>query len=373
MDLVIKRNQNLQEKLIKRVLNIDTAFINTFKNTSYNTNKTKCFVSCKAGNCVSSRIREENNVTDSTCRKEYIARDKFKNRAYPLDSADFLMEIPEKIYKAYSMTLSEISLPTQIYNISPDLYNNYFRIYNEQNNYNKFETFEIPPGMYNINTLIEVINKAIGKSQLNPNNITFKYNDTIDKIYIIKNHPNKDIIDFSHHGQCETMDFNTTLGWLLGFRMPAYSTEEDAGGLYYQKVIEQNELNGLWPNQKIENSIMPQIGGELIEGIVAEGSPSLKSEYLYLIIDEYNRNKNNEHVTLLNNHSNIIAKIPLITLDTKIVIDNEKFYEINRTRTYFSPVNIEKVNIKLIDRFGRKIDIGINTINLTLEFDCVYT
>ena len=32
-----------------------------------------------------------------------------------------------------------------------------------------------------------------------------------------------------------------------------------------------------------------------------------------------------------------------------------------------------KTKIQLLDRFGRKVDLGINTINASLEFECAYS
>ena len=51
------------------------------------------------------------------------------------------MDTPEKVYKALSMEVTHLSLPSKIYNISGGIMrNNYFRI--DDN------VFEVPSGMY---------------------------------------------------------------------------------------------------------------------------------------------------------------------------------------------------------------------------------
>ena len=110
-----------------------------------------------------------------------------------------------------------------------------------------------------------------------------------------------------------------------------------------------------------------------IEGIVAEASPSIRMDYLYMIVDEYNRNKNDEYMTTANKFSNVLAKVPLATTNNGISVTYDCFYYINRKRTYFSPINVEKLKIQLLDRFGRKVDLGINTINASVEFECAYS
>jgi len=410
MDLVIQKNNEIRQKMIKKVVSIDTALLNTFKYTSCSKDKTKCFAMCKSdGSCVSvcGGSSSADTVSHIKCNKECAARNNYKNLAFPIDSANFMMDTPDKVYKVLTMEVTHISLPCKIYNISQELSNNYFRI---------DETiYEIPPGMYTIQELVNVISIAVKDKH-----IRFYYDSVIDRVYIIKKGENDNnfTIDFTHLSGCQNLDHNTTLGWALGFRLPYYLLADGADGINYQgTVVEQNKLKGNWPDQKHVSSTMPSLRAmvrkndendeddevltgapildytlnnfgdnetkssvesiiprpAIIEGIVAEASPSIKMDYVYMVVDEFNRNKNDEYMTSANKFSNVLAKIPLINTIHGISVDNVIFREINRKRTYFSPINIEKLNVKFLDRFGRKIDLGINTINTTIEFECVYS
>jgi len=419
MDLVIQRNSDIKQKIIKKVVSVDTALLNTFRYTFCRTDKRQCLAACASdGSCVPICDGQSNNVSHTKCNKECAARNNFKNLAFPIDSANFMMDTPDKVHKALTMEVSHLSLPCKIYNISQELRNNYFRV--------NTTVHEIPPGMYTIQELVNVISIAVSGRD-----IRFYYDSVIDRVYILRmNDEVDDIIDFTHLSGCLNLEHNTTLGWALGFRLPVYSMTTIVGssnGINYQDLsgagpgAPQDTLAGNWPDQKYANSIMPFLRGDdadgnvltgapildytlnnwrdhpggteadpatanvkggvesiverpaTIEGIVAEASPSIKMDYLYMVVDEFNRNKNDEYMTSANKFSNVLAKIPLINTIHGISVDNVIFREINRKRTYFSPINIEKLNVKFLDRFGRKIDLGINTINTTIEFECAYS
>lgn len=425
MDLVIQRDGNIKQKLIKRVLSIDTALLSTFRYTFCKVDKTKCFLACRGdGGCVP--ICDKKNLSldmsddiqkfktsHTQCHKECVARNNFKNRAFPIDSADFTMDTPEKIYKALTMKLAHVSLPKKIYNISPELKNNYFRIWEEGS---VEHIFEIPAGMYSVKELVNVISIAVEKLD-----VRFYYDRIIDRVYILSKNSEILVIDFSHMAGCQNMDDNTTLGWALGFRLPAYTTDtfQSYKGTDYQtEPISQDMIEGNWPDPKYrgygDKYTMPFLRGEAVNvnsvtnvttgapildptdqedlvggdvaqnvedgiaarpneiyGIIGEASPSLSIDYIYVVVDDFNRNKNDEYMTTANKFSNVLAKIPLLTRQGQILIGDIK--TIYKQRTYFSPVNIEKLRVKLLDRFGRKLDLGINTINATIEFECAYS
>ena len=426
MDLVIKRDGNIKQKLIKKVLSIDTALLNTFRYTFCNVNKTKCFLKCRGdGPCVPMCDKKKLSLdmnddihkfktSNTQCHKECVARNNFKNRAFPIDSADFTMDTPDKVYKVLTMKLAHISLPRKIYNISSELKNNYFRIWDELS---LEHIIEIPPGMYSIKEIVNVMSIAVVNLQLR-----FYYDKIIDRVYILaKNREESLVIDFSHIAGCQNMDDNTTLGWALGFRLPAYTTDslQSPKGTDYQDIVDkrQDEIEGNWPDAKFKGYsyeyTMPFMRGEAINmisstnvtvgapildptdqedfvnvtaeniedggaarpneiyGIIGEASPSILIDYVYVVVDDFNRNKNDEYMTSANKFSNVLAKIPLITRQGQIFIGDIK--TIHKQRTYFSPVNIEKLRVKILDRFGRKLDLGINTINATIEFDCEYS
>ena len=46
--------------------------------------------------------------------------------------------------------------------------------------------------------------------------------------------------------------------------------------------------------------------------------------------------------------------------------------QLNRTREYFGPVDIERLQISLIDEYGRKLDLNNMDWSMTLVFEHLY-
>jgi len=93
---------------------------------------------------------------------------------------------------------------------------------------------------------------------------------------------------------------------------------------------------------------------------------------LFLRIDDFNNNfkrtviSNNEDFLLSNN---ILAKIPIGTASNTLLVQEDK---INKTRKYFGPVNIKKIRIKLLDRFGNVVNMNNNNYTFTLQLTQLY-
>ena len=129
----------------------------------------------------------------------------------------------------------------------------------------------------------------------------------------------------------------TTFGWLCGFRLTSY-------------------LN-------ITSCISS-------EGLFDNGSDN----YLYIIIDDYQYNTNSTNIvgfdqSVLN--ENVIAKIPFKNNKYSFIFNNEN-NPLTKIRQYNGPVNISKLHIKLIDKFGKVINLNNMDISLTIEFEILY-
>ena len=135
-------------------------------------------------------------------------------------------------------------------------------------------------------------------------------------------------------------DRNTPLplkfGWLLGFR----------NGIYV------NNLN------------------YVSEGVVDTTGP----KYLYLVIDDYNNNVNNNFYSAFNSsilNNNIIARIAL-TSNTFSILEQNNSALITTPRDYFGPVDLKNLNIQLLDEYGRVIDLNNMDFSFCLTLSTIY-
>ena len=97
-------------------------------------------------------------------------------------------------------------------------------------------------------------------------------------------------------------------------------------------------------------------------------------KYLYLAIDDFNNNVNNYFTGAFNNsvlNKNILARIPRYFNDQELLSlpapnDNE------HCRSYFGPINIQKLRVQLLDEYGRPVSLHNRDYSFSLEFDCIY-
>lgn len=302
-------------------------------------------------------------------------------------STNFILDLPEPIEKVISMRISALELPNVWRAFSDIDKTNTFKItiYNfyqlnnttmENELISKREfVINIPPGNYtslNFENMINAyfVNNGNGLEYLycNIDQITTKTTfrvysasdggtniDPFDPYNLQYYSPNfYYTLDFSNDDKSRPVYEKT--GWMLGFKKEFYS------------------VNG--SNTYIATGL-PNINNELIKFYAYIDSESSYGNsvypYVYLDIDEYRSNIRSDSLynffgtnseQLLNN--NILARISISSSQNTIIIDNGSD-RIFKQRNYLAPVTIEKLHIKLLNRFGNVINLIKNDYSFLLE------
>jgi hypothetical protein len=144
-------------------------------------------------------------------------------------------------------------------------------------------------------------------------------------------------LDFSTDidGRPSTVDIKTKLGWNLGFIKPVYE-----GGITY-----------------------------IAEAIIEPAS----IRYIYLSVEDFNNSANNQFLSVYSKQTdpNILARISVKGSYFSLVMEND-FNIITEPRQYFGPVDIQRLRIRLLDDFGRVIDMNHSDYSFCLNFKTVY-
>ena len=250
-------------------------------------------------------------------------------------TANYNITLPERVNNVRSMQLRNIEIPMTFYNISCSLGNNTFvlKILNNQ------ETIIIPDNQYDSTTLTATINNLLSSlgSPFNTIQVTITNNKT--SIDNAGGNPCSIIFDESTSiNPCDSM--MSKIGWKLGFRQKTYTID---GG-----------------------------GGEESESFVDLHGP----RYLYLIIDEYT-NGNPHSFLSLSNTSQLSSQQIL----ARIAIDYDKYpfgsilpaeqynYALSDTRKYANEVDLNRFNIRLVDEFGKIMDLNGTDVSMCLELE----
>lgn len=141
----------------------------------------------------------------------------------------------------------------------------------------------------------------------------------------------------------DTTILQLRLGWQLGFRAASYQAK----------------------------------GHAVSEGICLVCGP----RYGFISIDDYQKNTGPSYVIAYANsvlQDNIITRLNLAELVADFGVyqsssDPGLTTQVNRTREYFGPVDIQRLHISLYDEFGRILDLNNMDWSLTLAFELLYT
>jgi hypothetical protein len=97
--------------------------------------------------------------------------------------------------------------------------------------------------------------------------------------------------------------------------------------------------------------------------------------YVFVEINDYNKNFITDSVVSITNRAyignNIIARINVNSGSNSIVFNNTADL-IFKMREYLGPVNINRLAIRLLNKFGEPIDLNNNDFSLALEFKILY-
>lgn len=271
---------------------------------------------------------------------------RFRENYYASQSTNFHFDLPLKLSSVITMQLTAFETPTSYYNISKQMGNNFFYITIDSTSEKKL--VYIPDGNYSApRDLITYLNDYMSKlggffSQIYFSINISNMNSGSGQMVVGILSPN-DVFNFTLDFQSDgngNSDFNTPLplkmGWLMGFR------------------------NGIY----INNS-----------AYVSEGVVDLTgSRYIYLAIDDYNNNVNNSFYSAFNSsilNKNILARISLQTTVFDVFSQNNLSL-ITYPRKYFGPVDIQKMNIQLLDEYGRILNLNNMDYSFCLTFETVY-
>jgi len=325
-----------------------------------------------------------NNTNTRNISIDTLFRDNYDNTL----STDFSFNLQEPIEKVISMRISAMEIPNVWPSFSDKNNTNTFKIslYNfiDPSN-NAFVTereflIQVPNGNYTSMNFIYMINAFF----LNNGNglqylictIDEIYTKTIFRAYNVLNDGNNVgngldpyynigenqyysptfyfTLDFSNGDNNNTIPKYKKCGWMLGFKKDYYTvryTDVDIG------IANVNQ-----------NNLLITFNG-YIESESSYGSSVYP--YIYLDINEFQSNTRAESLYhFVGNQpfkdNNILARISISSSQNTVLIDNGSD-RIFKQRNYIGPITLEKLHIKLIDRFGRTIDLINNDYSFILE------
>jgi hypothetical protein len=106
------------------------------------------------------------------------------------------------------------------------------------------------------------------------------------------------------------------------------------------------------------------------EGVVDLFGP----RYLYLVVDDFNNNVQNNFFSAFTSsvlNKNILARISLGNGFYGVYSENNLLV-LTTPRQYYGPVDIQKMNIQLLDEYGRIVELNNMDYSFCLTFQSAY-
>ena len=276
---------------------------------------------------------------------------RFRESYYVTQASNFHINLPMKINSVVTMELSAIEFPpTAFYSVSKMLGNNFFWLRAGSESASDLEEIAVivPDGNFTALNVVELINTFLQSLTTTTylQYIYFSVNENAtatsgsSQLLVAVNEsypfgtPFNFVIDLQANITGEP-DYSTPLplklGWKLGFR------------------------NGVYVNNS---------------AYVSEGVLNLAgASYLYLSIDDYN-NANNTFFSAFNEsllNKNILARVA-VQSSVSAAVTFSNIGLITTPREYYGPVNIEKMQIQMLDEYGRIINLNNMDFSFCLTF-----
>jgi hypothetical protein len=314
-----------------------------------------------------------NPLKINTIKRAVNIDTRFRPNYFTTKSSDIQINLPTKIERAISMRLASIEIPMTYYAINSDYGNNVFKV--SWNSGALSCVITLPDGNYDIfdisqnktkaSSLMSAINAQLSVSTAYTSGLKLQYkiDVTSGKSIFYQEAtatPNVFKLSFASDkagvvltGAANPLPFQGTLGWMLGFR---------------DKTAEYISTGGA-------------VGENGAGKVISEGICNVQGlRYIYVSIDDYVNSSNNYFVAAFANSimaPNIIARINVAELSQSTTIYHyaqQEGYstELDRSRTYFGPVDIQKMRVTLYDEYGRVVNLNSMDWSLELMFECIY-
>ena len=266
---------------------------------------------------------------------------RFRDFVYTTQSSDFALNLPNKIPKVVSIQLNAIEFSSDaLYNISESLQNNYLNITIYTNSSEQYShCFIIPDGKYTSERLIFSLNQLFLEKINTPFTFLFWKLDTSQKTicYTTKTNIIQSVsFDFTLNKDGlidkNTTDYFCKLGRVLGFTKRKYSGENT--------YTSETAIN-----------------------------TDIAFSYLFLAIDDFQNNSPPSFVSVFEKiaiSNSILARIQLKQSSSSDI----SF--ISEPRKYFGPIDLTKLQIKLLDAYGRVIDMNGSDYSFCLLLHLIY-
>ena len=282
----------------------------------------------------------------------------FRSSPSTTTSNNFVFQLQTPLHNVISMNLVALELPRLWYSISSQLFNNIFKITLKQMTSlpDVSIIITLPDGNYTNMELMSIIYNYFNNSTIGLNYLGFNINSINSKSFFYMN--DVGISENSSTDFYYELDFSedySGFGNYLGFNKP------------YYKVTKANTYADVF----FQSPSYTYYGY-----IIGESSCGLVDNYIFVIVNDFNYNHETNTIVSQTPEGfigdNVLGRITLDISPDNLLINNSSD-KIFKKRDYYGPVRIRQLEIKLINKYNKIIDLLNNNFSFALEFQILYS
>tara|TARA_B100000282_G_C31722041_1_gene486515 strand:- start:209 stop:1681 length:1473 start_codon:yes stop_codon:yes gene_type:complete len=342
---------------------------------------------------------------------------RYRSNILNTNSSDLTLQLPTRLSKVVSMELASIELPPYFYSVCDSYGNNFFHItVNYVNLFNpecintKNRTIIIPDGNYTEDDLITIINFTLQQPTENGGTgiegiyldqkgiLRNEKGNIIDKEGNILDGETGEIIESKHY----TLDEK---GYIIGennndpFNVYSFvefklDLNEDGSGshrvsigprtnncLVIKEIILDfsKNIKGDFDNKSLFTKLGWNLG--FTKGLYS-GSDFYYTErmieqgtkYIFLSVEDFNNSSNSNFINVFNDsimNNDILARISIKGKRFHLLTNND-FDIVSEPKTYFGPVDIQRLRVRLLDEHGRILKMDNTNYSFCLKLKMLY-
>jgi len=313
-----------------------------------------------------------NPINVRTITKTINIDTRFRPQYYNTSATNYTFTLPLKINNVISMRIASIEIPITWYSIALYNDNSYFKIewgdyYSMTDTYQYSGLVMIPDGNY----------ECFWQNSTQAADISSTINSFLHGLNSL------DALGNNGNELIQNIIFNVDrISGRSGF---AWNTTSNVAPQQFRVSFAINS-NGEQDNQtvlqfKLGWSLGFRIGTYTGKSIVSEGIFYIKNpRYCFISIKDFNNSVNNYFYSAFS--SSLLNDDIMTRVNLQFIQQNQGVYQsgqddglstqLNRKRSYFGPVDIEKLEIKLLDEYGKILNLNNMDWSMVLTMECIY-
>jgi hypothetical protein len=254
-----------------------------------------------------------------------------------VSATDCFFTLSYTLKNVVGIRLLSIEMPESIYLISSYTMTNSLYVWIPATNVSG--TIIIPDGCYDSTSLQTALENGINTT-LGVNYFKVLIDPISKKTTIYTtNSFDFDLIFFNtdiNANLCNIGKFEQSLGWILGYRCKTYKNESSykSEGLFFPTPL----------------------------------------DYFLFVLNDYHIYNSSNLIAMFNDSyidKNILAKIPYSNTTFKVLFDGANDV-LSPKRQYFGPIDIKKMGVQLLNKYGQIVSLNCMDFSFTLEVEMVY-